>query len=265
MRNVNAGAISKLVTELCIEANTKLRIDIRRAIHTALKKETNALSKKHLKMLIENADIASKERIAICQDTGMVVVFAEIGQDVHIVGGALKDAVDNGVECAYREGYFRKSVVRCPLKRKNTGTNTPAILHTTIAPGNSFRVWVMVKGFGSENKSAIKMLHPTATEEELIDFILDTVRQAGAEACPPLAIGIGMGGTFDYAAHLAKKSLLRDIGRKNPERHLAILEKKIADKVNKLGLGPMGLGGKATALGVTILSSATHIAGLPVA
>ncbi len=265
MRNIKAGAISNLVAKLCIEANTKLRDDILRAIRAALKKETGGLAKKHLKMLIDNADIAAKDKIAICQDTGMVAVFAEIGQDVHIVGGSLKDAVDRGVERAYREGYFRKSVVHCPLRRKNTGTNTPAILHTTIVPGNSFRVWVMVKGFGSENKSAIKMLHPTATEEEMINFILDTVKNAGAEACPPLAIGIGMGGTFDHAAHLAKKSLLRDIGKKNPERHLAILEKKIIDKINRLGIGPMGLGGKTTALGATILSSATHIAGLPVA
>ncbi|MDD5680461.1 MAG: fumarate hydratase [Candidatus Omnitrophica bacterium] len=265
MRNIKAGAISELIARLCVEANTNLRSDIHRAIRAALKKETSGRAKRHLKMLIDNAAIASKEKVAICQDTGMAAVFIEIGQDVHIIGGSLKDAVDKGVERGYKEGYFRKSVVHSPLKRKNTGTNTPAVLHTTIVPGNSFKVWVMVKGFGAENKSAIKMLHPTATEEEIIDFILDTVKNAGAEACPPLAIGIGMGGTFDHAAHLAKKSLLRDIGKKNRDSKLAVLETKIMDKVNKLNIGPMGLGGKTTALGVTILSSATHIAGLPVA
>jgi len=265
MRKIKAGAISDLVAKLCVEANTELRSDILRAIRAALKKETSGLAKKHLKMLINNADIAAKEKIPICQDTGMAAVFVEIGQGAHIVGGTLKDAVNKGVERGYKEEYFRKSVVHCPLRRKNTGTNTPAILHTTIVSGDSFKIWVMVKGFGSENKSAVKMLYPTAGEEEIIDFILDTVKNAGAEACPPLAIGVGIGGTFDHAAHLAKRSLLREIDKKNPERHLAILEKKIMDKVNKLGIGPMGLGGKTTALGVTILSSATHIAGLPVA
>lgn len=265
MRNIKARAISALIAKLCVEANTELRKDILRAIRAALKKETNDLAKKRLKMLIDNADIASKEKVAICQDTGMAAVFVEIGQNAHVIGGSLKSAVNKGVERGYREGYFRKSVVHCPLRRKNTGTNTPAILHTEITPGGSFKVWVMAKGFGSENKSAIKMLCPTAEEEEIIDFILDTVKNAGAEACPPLVIGIGIGGTFDHAAHLAKRSLLGDIGKKNPDRYLAVLEKKIADKVNKLGIGPMGLGGTTTALGVTILSSPTHIAGLPVA
>ncbi|MBU4376925.1 MAG: fumarate hydratase [Candidatus Omnitrophica bacterium] len=265
MRNIKARAISALIAKLCIEANTKLRGDIRCAICAALKKETSVRAKRYLKMLIDNAGIAAKEGIAICQDTGIAAVFVDMGQNAHVIGGLLKSAVDRGVERGYKEGYFRKSVVHCPIRRKNTGTNTPAILHTTIVPGDSFKVWVMVKGFGSENKSVIKMLYPTAGEEEIIDFILDTVKNAGAEACPPLAIGIGMGGTFDHAAHLAKRSLLRDIGKKNPEKYLAVLEKKIMDKVNKLGIGPMGLGGKTTALGVTILASATHIAGLPVA
>lgn len=265
MRNIKAGAISDLIAELCVKANIKLRKDILRAIRAAIKKEPRGHAKKRLKMLIDNAGIAAKNEIPICQDTGMAVVFVEIGQDIHVTSGSLKDAVDKGVERAYREGYFRKSVVQCPIKRKNTGTNTPVILYTTITPGDTFRVWVMAKGFGSENKSAIKMLCPTAGEEEIIDFILDTVKNAGAEACPPLVIGIGIGGTFDYAAHLSKKSILRDIGKKNPQKRLAVLEKKIMKKVNKLGIGPMGLGGRTTALGVTVLSSATHIAGLPVA
>lgn len=265
MRKVSAGAITELVSKLCVKANTGLRSDIRRAISSALKKENNCRAKKLLQMLLDNADSALKERIAICQDTGMAAVFAEIGQDVHIIGGSLRTAVTAGVRRGYKEGYFRKSVVASPLSRKNTGTNTPAILHTDIVPGNSFKIWVMAKGFGSENKSAIKMFNPTASEDEVIDFIVNVAREAGPEACPPFVVGIGIGGTFDYAAHLAKKSLLREIDKKNKDPELAGLEKKLLKKLNKLGMGPMGLGGKTTALGVSVLSAATHIAGLPVA
>lgn len=265
MRNIKASAISELVAKLCIEANTELRGDIRRAIRGALKKEISGRAKRYLKMLIDNADIASKDKSAICQDTGMAVVFAEIGQDAHITGGSLGKAVFEGVKRGYREGYFRKSVVQCPLGRKNTGTNTPAILYTDIVPGNSFRIWVMAKGFGSENRSAIKMFSPTASEKEISDFVINVAEEAGPDACPPFVVGVGMGGTFDYAAHLAKKSLLRDIGKKNKDLKLALFEKKLFERLNKLGMGPMGLGGKATVLGVSVLSSATHIAGFPVA
>ncbi len=265
MRNIKAGAISELVAKLCIEANTELRRDIRRAIQGALKKEISGRAKKCLKMLIDNADIAAKDKSAICQDTGMAVVFAEIGQNVHIAGGSLEKAVVEGVKRGYREGYFRKSVVHCPLRRKNTGTNTPAILYTDIVPGNSFRIWVMAKGFGSENRSAIKMFSPTASEKEISDFVINVAEEAGPDACPPFVVGVGMGGTFDYAAHLAKKSLLRDIDKKNKDSKLALFEKKLFERLNRLGMGPMGLGGKTTVLGVNVLSSATHIAGLPVA
>lgn len=265
MRNVSAGTITELVSKLCIEANTRLRSDIRRAISAALRKETNVRAKKLLQMLLDNADSALKERIAICQDTGMASVFTEIGQDVHVTGGSLEAAVSEGVRRGYKKGYFRKSVVASPLSRKNTGTNTPVMLYTDIIPGNSFKIWVMAKGFGSENKSAIKMFNPTASEKEILDFISTVTKEAGPDACPPFVVGIGIGGTFDYAAHLAKKSLLREIDKKNRDPKLAALEKKLLEKLNKLGMGPMGLGGKTTALGVSILSAATHIAGLPVA
>ncbi|MDP3789329.1 MAG: fumarate hydratase [Candidatus Omnitrophota bacterium] len=265
MRKISAGAITELVSKLCIEANTRLRSDIRRAIASALRKETAGRAKKLLQMLLDNADLALKEHIAICQDTGMAAVFAEIGQDVHITGGSLEAAVNEGVRRGYKEGYFRKSVVASPLSRENTGTNTPAILHTEIVPGNSFNIWVMAKGFGSENKSAIKMFNPTASEDEIIDFIISVTKEAGPDACPPFVVGVGIGGTFDHAAHLAKRSLLREIDKENKDPKLAALEKKLLEKLNKLGTGPMGLGGKTTALGVTILSTATHIAGLPVA
>jgi len=265
MRKVSAGAITELVSKLCIESNTRLRSDIRRAISSALRRETAGRAKKLLQMLLDNADSALKERIAICQDTGMAAVFAEIGQDVHVTGGPLEAAVNEGVRRGYKEGYFRKSVVASPLSRKNTGTNTPAILHTDIVPGNSFKIWVMAKGFGSENKSALKMFNPTVSEDEIIDFIISVAKEAGPDACPPFVVGVGIGGTFDYAAHLAKKSLLRKIDKKNKDPKLAALEKKLLEKLNKLDVGPMGLGGKTTALGVSILSVATHIAGLPVA
>ncbi len=265
MRQVKTSAISDLISRLCIEANVRLRPDMRKAIRTALKKEKNTGAKSALGLLLENAAIACTDRIAICQDTGLVVVFMDIGQEVRIAGGPLKQAVDRGVRDGYRNGYLRKSVVFSPIARKNTKTNTPAILHTAVTPGNKIKIWVMPKGFGSENKSAMTMLNPSDGERGIIDFVVDTVKKAGPEACPPFVLGIGIGGTFDYAAYLAKKSLLRRIDRKNPDKKLAALEKKILNAVNNLNLGPMGLGGKTTALGVNILSYATHIAGLPVA
>ena len=265
MKQISATRISDLVSKLCIKANIDLRPDIRSAMKSALRKEKSAKAKAALRLLLENAKIASGDKIPICQDTGMAMVFMEIGQQAQITGNSLKKAVDKGVKDGYKKGYLRKSVVRSPLTRENTNTNTPAILHTSIVPGDSIRVWVMPKGFGSENKSGIRMLAPTDGEEGIIKFVADTVKQAGPEACPPFVLGIGIGGSFDYAAFLAKKAMLRKIDQKNPEPELASLEKKILHKVNSLRMGPMGLGGKTTALGVNILSSATHIAGLPVA
>lgn len=265
MRKVLASTISNLISRLCIEANINLRPDIPKAIKKALKKEKSINARTALRLLLENANIASDDKIPICQDTGLATVFMEIGQKVEIAGDSLGNVVDKGVKDGYRKGCLRKSVVRSPIMRKNTNTNTPAILHTSIVPGDSIKIWVMPKGFGSENKSSIRMLNPADGEQGIIDFVIDTVRQAGPEACPPFVLGIGIGGTFDYAAFLAKKALLTRIDQKNPDMRLSSLEKEILDKVNGLGIGPMGLGGKTTALGVNILSSATHIAGLPVA
>jgi fumarate hydratase subunit alpha len=242
-----------------------LRTDIRNAIKDALKKEKNANAKRALRLLLENASIALCDRIPICQDTGLTVVFIEIGQELQIIGDSLEDAVNKGVREGYKKAYLRKSVVRSPIIRENTNTNTPAILHTKIVPGDLVKIWVMPKGFGSENKSSIRMLNPTDGERGIIEFAVDAVRRAGPEACPPYVLGIGIGGTFDYAAFLAKKALLRRIDKKNPDKHLASLERKILNRVNNLGIGPMGFGGRCTALGVSILSWATHIAGLPVA
>lgn len=265
MRKIQVKQISSLVSRLCIEANIRLRSDIRSSLKAALRQEKKRRAKEAIKMLIENARIAERESIPICQDTGLVTVFIEMGQDTRLSGGLLKKAVDEGVSEGYKKGYLRKSVVRSPLTRKNTNTNTPAILHVSLVPGETFDVWVVPKGFGSENKSRLKMLEPSAGERGIVDFVVEAVKDAGPEACPPFVVGVGIGGTFDYAAHLAKKSLLRRIDEKNPDKRLASLEKEIFDKVNRSGIGPMGLGGKTTALGVNILSAATHIAGLPVA
>jgi fumarate hydratase subunit alpha len=265
MRKVKANAISDLISRLCIKANMNLRPDIRKAIKNALRREKIARAKEALRLLLKNADIAASDKIAICQDTGLATVFMEIGQRAQIVGNSLKKAVDKGVREGYRKGYLRKSVVRSPIVRENTNTNTPAILHTSIVTGDSIKIWVMPKGFGSENKSSIRMLNPGEGERGITEFVLDVVKQAGPEACPPFVLGIGIGGTFDYATLLAKKALLRRIDKKNPDAKLSSLEKKILNKVNSLAIGPMGLSGKTTALGINILSSATHIAGLPVA
>ncbi|MBN1871272.1 MAG: fumarate hydratase [Candidatus Omnitrophica bacterium] len=265
MRRINTKDISALISRLCIGANTDLRPDIKRAIEKAAKREKDYRAKRMLRYIINNADMAKAEGIPICQDTGLAVVLIEMGQGVMVEGGFLGKAVDEGVRKGYIGGYLRKSVVSSPLVRKNTGTNAPAILHTEIIPGESMKIWVMPKGFGSENKSQIRMLSPGDGEEGVIKFVKDVVKDAGPAACPPFVLGIGMGGTFDYAAFLAKKAMLRDIDKDNKDERLASLEKKIMKEVNALGIGPMGLGGKTTAIGVNILSHPTHIAGMPVA
>lgn len=265
MRKINVSKIRDAVRDLCLKANFELRPDILRALKRRERSESDKRAKRILRSIIENASLAKQKRLAICQDTGMVFVHIELGQDVAVTGGSLRDAVNDGVRRAYAEGYLRKSVVSDPLIRKNTGTNTPCVLATDIVDGNKVRITVSPKGFGSENKSMIKMFKPTASLDEIEDFILDVVRRAGPDACPPLVLGIGIGGTFDLAAHLAKRALLRPIDKRNARRHLAIFEKKLIRDINALGLGPMGLGGSTTVLGVNIDSRETHIAGLPVA
>ena len=265
MRKVNVNKIKDAVWELCVEANTKLRADILRALKAARRIETHKTSKRILNILLENAKIAKREKRAICQDTGLVSVYIEIGQDVRLVGGSLAGAVNKGVRKAYKEAFLRKSVVRSPLLRVNTATNTPSMIYTEIVKGERLKITVVPKGFGSENKSAIKMLDPTEGEKEIISFVLDVVKKAGPDACPPYILGIGLGGTFDKAPFLAKKALAFPIDRPNPRRHLRKLENEILKKVNKLGIGPMGFGTKTTCMGVNILEYPTHIAGLPVA
>jgi len=257
MREIKTSKITQTIKDLLVKANYELNQDILAAIKKAQRAETSRIAKKILGQIIENARIARKDKLPICQDTGLVTVFLEIGQDVHITGGALESAVDQAVRTAYKD--LRKSVLDGPLSRKNTGDNTPAIIHTKIVPGSRIKIGVMPKGGGAENSSALKMFLPTAPKEEIIRFVVDLVKEKGANACPPLIIGIGMGGNFNRSAYLAKLSLRKKIGKSSP------LEREILNKVNKTGLGPMGLGGKTTALAVHILTEPCHIASLPVA
>ncbi len=265
MREIDVAKIKDTVAELCQKANFELRRDILKALKGAFRKEKYPRARNILKAIIENAKLAKKKRLAICQDTGMAAVFLEIGQDVFLTGGDLREAVDAGVEEGYRRGYLRKSVVSDPLTRINTRTNAPSLLMIDIVKGDRIKVIVSPKGFGSENKSMIKMFKPTASLGEIKEFVLGVVERAGADACPPLVIGIGMGGSFDTAANLAKKAILRPIDKRNPKRHIARLERELFKEINSLGIGPMGLGGRTTVLGVNISEYPTHIAGLPVA
>ncbi|MEE8359541.1 MAG: fumarate hydratase [Candidatus Omnitrophota bacterium] len=265
MRKISSEKIRETVSALCIEANISLRRDILDAIKRALAREKKRIAKDILRELIENAAIAKREKLPICQDTGAAIVYCEIGQNVLITGDDLARSINRGVSDGYRKGYLRKSIVESPLDRKNTGTNTPAVIHTTIVPGDKIKISVCPKGFGSENKSKIRMFNPTASIKEIKEFILDVVKECGPEACPPLVLGIGLGGTFEKSAELAKAALLRAINRKNPDKDLDRLEKELLGDINALNIGPMGMGGKTTALGVNILTFPTHIAGLPVA
>lgn len=258
MKKIKANRIQKIVAELCIEANIILRKDVLDAIKLASRMEKNIRAKRILKALIENASIAKNEKIALCQDTGMAVVFLEIGQNLRITGD-LNNAVNSGVRDGYKRGFLRKSIVE-PLSRINTNDNTPAIIHTRIVPGDKLKVCVFPKGFGCEAKFSIKMFEPTAATDEIIDFVVKTVKDAGPDACPPYIVGIGIGGTIDYACILAKRALLKKI-----THYTSRLEQRLLREINKLNIGPMGLGGKTTCLGVNILTFPTHIAGLPVA
>ncbi len=266
MRKINIIEIEKKVGDLCVRANVVLRADVNAAIRKACRRKNETpLVKKMLKMLLENARIAKEEKMPICQDTGITEVFIRIGEQVILTGGNLTDAVNRGIKKAYAENHFRKSVVRDPLLRKNTKTNTPGILHVEIVRGNKVNITVMPKGFGSENKSALFMLNPTVGAKEIERVSVALVKSAGPDACPPYVLGIGLGGTAESAAGLAKKALLRSIDKANKKHHLAELEKNIMNKANALKIGVMGLGGMTTVLGVNIEAAPTHIAGLPVA
>jgi fumarate hydratase subunit alpha len=265
MREINAALIIGLVARLCQDANYYLRADLLASLTRAVEREESPVGVECLQGIIKNAAIARKERIPICQDTGMAVVFIEYGQEVTVTGGDFTQAVNEGVRQGYREGYLRKSVVSDPLNRSNTGDNTPAVIHTTIVPGDQLKITVAPKGFGSENMSRMAMLTPALGLAGVKQFVVETVSLAGANPCPPLVVGVGIGGTMEQAALLAKKSLLREIGTINPEPALAKLEDNLLTAVNQLGIGPQGLGGRCTALAVHIDSYPTHIAGLPVA
>lgn len=264
MRNIDAKVIEDTVARLCIEANLRLPPDVINAIERAEKAEPWDGAKRILSLLGDNVRIASEKTLPVCQDTGMACVFVELGQDVHIEGD-FEQAVNNGVRRGYGEGYLRKSVVCDPLRRVNTGDNTPALVTVKLTRGDKMRITVMPKGFGSENMSALKMLKPADGGEGVRNFVLDTVEKAGANPCPPIIVGVGIGGSFDKAACLAKHALLRPVNEPNPDEYYAALERELLDKINSLGIGPQGFGGKTTALAVLIEAMPTHVAGLPVA
>ena len=265
MREIQCSKITEVVRKLCIEANEHLPEDVKCAIKTARKEEDGEIAKGILDNIIENYEIADRENVPICQDTGMAVVFMEIGQDVHITGGDLTECVNEGVRQGYIDGYLRKSVVKDPIRRGNTGDNTPAILYTEIVPGEQIKITVGPKGFGSENMSRIMMFKPSAGLEGIKDFIIETVKFAGPNPCPPMVVGVGIGGTFDRCALLAKKALMRPLGSSNKDPFYADLEKELLLKINSLGIGPQGLGGRTTAIGLNIETFPTHIAGMPCA
>ena len=264
MREINVGQITNVVERLCIEANTHLPSDVKCAIEACRACEDGEIAGGVLDSIIENYHIADAQNVPICQDTGLACVFLEIGQDVHI-DGDLKAAVNEGVRQGYTEGYLRKSCVKDPIDRVNTGDNTPAVLYIDLVPGDQVKVTVAPKGFGSENMSQIKMLKPSDGLQGVKDFIVKVVEDAGPNPCPPIVVGVGIGGTFDKAAYLAKKALMRPLTERNADPFYADLEKEMLEKINALGIGPQGFGGQTTALGVNIETLPTHIAGLPCA
>ena len=264
MRQIRAEQITAAVAKLCVEANCHLSQDITARLNDMHARETWPQAKEILERIIENYQIADRENVPVCQDTGMACVFLKIGQDVHVLGD-ITEAVNEGVRRGYAEGYLRKSVVRDPLDRVNTGDNTPAMLYVELVPGDKIEITVAPKGFGSENMSGIKMLRPSDGVQGVKDFVLKVVEDAGSNPCPPIVVGVGIGGTFDKAAYMAKKALLRNVDEPNEKPFYAELEKELLESINALGIGPQGFGGKTTALAVNIETCPTHIAGLPVA
>jgi len=265
LRTIHVSEITKQIKEMCIEANHFLSEDVAECMQEAVEKEESPLGKQILCQLQENLEIAGKDMIPICQDTGMAVVFVRIGQEVHIEGGNLTDAINQGVHDGYTEGFLRKSVVGDPIQRENTKDNTPAVIYYEIVEGKQLELTLSPKGFGSENMSRIFMLKPADGIEGVKNAILSTVKEAGPNACPPMIVGVGIGGTFEKCALMAKHSLTRNLKEKSPIPHISELEKEMLDKINCLGIGPGGLGGTVTAIAVNIETYPTHIAGLPVA
>ena len=264
MKIIQAAEITAALKEMCYEANHSLTKDMEGALYKAETAEESPLGKQILKQLEQNLQIAGEDRIPICQDTGMAVVFAEVGQEVHVEGGWIEDAINEGVRQGYTEGYLRKSVVSCPIERVNTKDNTPAVIHYTIVPGENIKLTLAPKGFGSENMSRVFMLKPADGVEGIKEAVLTAVRDAGPNACPPMVVGVGIGGTFEKCAFLAKKALTRSVEQRSEIPYIRELEEELLDTINKSGIGPGGLGGSTTAFAVNIETYATHIAGLPV-
>ena len=265
MREIEVSKITEAVKTLCIDANYYLGKDVIDRFQQCLAKEESPTGREVLNKLLENAEIARNERVPLCQDTGFAVVFVELGQDVHLVGGDFSEAVAEGVRQGYEEGYLRKSIVSDPIERKNTGDNTPPIIHTEIVPGDRLKIILAPKGGGSENMSEVKMMAPAAGVEGVKSFVVDRVRRSGANPCPPVIVGVGIGGTFEKCAQIAKKALLRPVGSKHPMKYYADLENELLERINRLGIGPVGFGGNCTALAVHIEVHPCHIASFPVA
>ena len=264
MREINVKLITEKVRDLCMKANTDLGEDVLQAFDRAMEKEASPLGMEILKELKENARLAKEENVPICQDTGFAIIFVELGQEVHLVGGDLNEAIQEGVRQGYRDGYLRKSICH-PFTRANTGDNTPAIMHIEVIPGDKVKIIVAPKGGGSENMSRVVMLTPSDGVEGIIRYVVQRVKESGSNPCPPTIVGVGIGGTFEQAALLAKKSLLRSLGSKNPDPELDQLESEILTEINQLGIGPQGLGGRTTSLAVHILMMPCHIASFPLA
>ena len=265
MREINAKQISELVNKLCIEACYFMTPDIHQRITESKLTEKSPLGQEILGTLLENSHIARTQEKPLCQDTGMTVVFVNLGQDVHVIGGSIEDAINEGVREGYEKGYLRKSVVNDPILRENTKDNTPAVIHYNIVPGDKIEIEVSPKGFGSENKSQLKMLTPSQGVEGVKDYVVQVVSEAGANPCPPIIVGVGIGGTMERCAYYAKHALLRPVGQHSTKPHIRAIEEELLERINKLGIGPAGFGGTTTALAVNVEVGATHIAGLPVA
>jgi len=265
MRIIKSEEITNTVKKMCKEANYCLPCDIRKAIDNFSETEKSPIGKEILSKIKDNYKIAEKEQIPICQDTGMAVFFVDIGNDVHIEGDTITEAINEGVRLGYTEGYLRKSIVEDPIFRKNTNDNTPAVIHYSFSKGDRIKITIVPKGFGSENMSAIKMFAPSAGVEGIKEFILETVDKAGSNPCPPIIVGIGIGGNFESCAEISKKALAREVGSRNPNEFYSDLENELLSLINKTGIGPQGFGGTTTALGVNIETAPTHIAGMPCA
>lgn len=265
MRQINTEEITDTVEKICIDANYNLGDDLITSLRNAMDKEESPLGREVIKQLLENAEIGKNEQVPVCQDTGYAVVFVEIGQNVMIEGQSLQEAINEGVRRGYKNGYLRKSIVRSPLDRVNTGDNTPAAIHTDIVPGDKLKITFIAKGGGCENMSRTAMLTPAHGRDGVINFVVETVKIAGANPCPPIIVGVGLGGTFEYASLLSKKAILRSVGIHNKDSNIAHLEDELLEKINKLGIGPQGFGGRITALAVHVETYPCHIASLPVA